>query len=131
MTKYKGTICLDFDGVIHAYRKGWHDGTCYDIPKAHAFESIVEFQKAGYSVVILSTRSPQDIVQWLLKHRAPFKFISDIHPEEIFWNHVNTVLIANRKKAAEIYVDDRGYRFPKYGSWNESRVKAIIREAEA
>jgi hypothetical protein len=129
-TKYHGTIVLDFDRVIHRYSKGYHDGTCYDKPKKGAFEAILEFQKQGYSVVILSARDKFDVCRWLRKHKAPFKFVLDIHPEESFWDHVNTVLITNTKKVAKIYVDDCGYRFPKYGKWDATRVKSIIKQAE-
>jgi phosphoglycolate phosphatase-like HAD superfamily hydrolase len=129
-TKYHGTIVLDFDGVIHRYSKGYHDGTCYDKPKKGAVEAIAEFQKQGYSVVILSARKADDILKWLEKHQAPFKFTAYADNKTSVWDHVNTVLVTSQKLRAKIYVDDCGYYFSKYGKWNETKVKSIIEQAE-
>jgi len=50
------TVALDFDGVIHKYSKGWHDGTIYDDPIEGAFEYMKSLMEEGYCVFILSTR---------------------------------------------------------------------------
>ena len=33
-------ISIDFDGVIHDWNKGWHDGTCYGEPIEGALEAV-------------------------------------------------------------------------------------------
>jgi hypothetical protein len=124
--KYKGTVCIDFDGVIHAYSKGYHDGTCYDKPVPLAFKRITDFQEKGYSVVILSARSISDICDWLKKHDAPFGYVGDNGHAGTSWNHVNTVLITNQKPRAKIYIDDRGYRFYRWDTNEFFRMLKLV-----
>ena len=38
--KDKENLAIDFDGVIHDWSKGWHDGTCYGNPINGAIEAI-------------------------------------------------------------------------------------------
>ena len=33
-------VAIDFDGVIHDFDKGWHDGTCYGEPLPGSIEAI-------------------------------------------------------------------------------------------
>ena len=49
-------LCLDFDGVLHAYSKGYHDGTIYDGPVPGAMDFLREAVKV-FDVHIYSTRS--------------------------------------------------------------------------
>ena len=35
-------LAIDFDGVIHNFDKGWHDGTCYGEPIMGSIEAIKE-----------------------------------------------------------------------------------------
>ena len=60
-------IIFDFDGVIHTFDKGWHDGTCYGEPIPGALEAIKNLSKewniivfgVGFaSVILLALRSP-------------------------------------------------------------------------
>lgn len=91
MAKSKKTIAVDFDGVIHAYRKHWHDGTIYDEPIPGAKEAMETLKRLGFDIVIYSTRNFErtvdDVLQksqatevydYLIKHRIPF---SRVHTE--------------------------------------------------
>ncbi len=112
----KLTVGLDFDGVIHAYTKGWHDGTAYDEPMPGAFETIKHFLRR-YSVVIISTRDPHVIRDWLELWKAPFAFrVIPRWDDGPFWNEENVVGITQQKKACCIYFDDRAVRFT---SWKD------------
>lgn len=138
------TIAIDFDGVIHKYSKGWHDGTIYDEPMKSAFESIKKLMDNGYSVFILSTRNPKQIKKWLDKYLwfwdsfAPrmfdnadidknfiYGFKSEvIKRRTLFWEKDHVLGITNRKLPAMIYLDDRAMRFV---DWNKA-VEDINRD---
>ena len=45
-------IAIDFDGVIHNFNKGWHDGTCYGKPIPGALEAIRNLSQ-NYKIIIL------------------------------------------------------------------------------
>ena len=40
-------ICVDFDGVIHSFHKGWHDGSLYGHLIENANKEINRLQKKG------------------------------------------------------------------------------------
>jgi hypothetical protein len=116
------TVAIDFDGVIHAYTKGWGDGTCYDIPVDGAFAFIKDLLNKDYSVFILSTRNAEHIDRWFYNQTSEFdtEIISD---DTQFWNTKGIVGITNRKLPAHIYIDDRGLRF-------NGRFDNLINEVE-
>lgn len=115
----KKAIALDFDGVIHFYRKGWANGEIYDEPMPGAFEAIQKLLEK-YHVFIMSTRPAAQIVTWITPFLNPLGIaVMEIPPEEKFWNGRGLepiVGITNRKLAAEFYVDDRGIHFT---NWEE------------
>jgi len=95
------TICLDFDGVIHQYRKGYHDGSIYDLPTEGTKEAIEEMLSHGFEVVIYTARPNwQEIKPWLEKNFG--KEIAD------------KVNIIPDKPKAILYVDDRAIRFTNW-----------------
>lgn len=103
------TIAIDFDGVIHKYSRGWHDGTIYDDPMPGAIEGIKQLQK-NYAVFVFTTRDATDVALWLNNHGVDA--VSDYHvTTKDFWNNQQVVLVTNRKLAAVAYLDDRAIRF--------------------
>lgn len=138
------TIAIDFDGVIHKYSKGWQDGSVYDKEIDHVFESIQDIMGEGYSVFILSTRSPQQIKKWLeplvLKSEYEiigmgndpyewveprFGFTLEVIPwwkivfrKTFFWNKREVLGITNFKLPAHAYIDDRAIKFE--GDWTKT-----------
>jgi len=61
MTK---TLAVDFDGVIHAYSRGWQDGTIYDPPLPGAIEALRSLMER-YAVFVHTTREPEQVMPWL------------------------------------------------------------------
>lgn len=94
----KRRIVFDFDGVIHRYSKGWHDGSIYDGPVIGIKQVIDHLRNAGYEVVIMSTRSRTEegkkaIQAWLDKYII---YVDGIYAD---------------KPPAMCYVDDRAICF--------------------
>jgi hypothetical protein len=102
----KKTIAVDFDGVIHQYSKGWHDGTCYDKPIEGSFEALIELDRRGYNVVVFSTREPEQMKEWFFKWAYK---IESIEGEE-----APNIEFTNKKPPAIAYIDDRGIRFTNW-----------------
>lgn len=90
---YRPKVLVDFDGVIHAYSKGWADGTTYDGPIPGAREALESMVADGYEVVIFSTRDADQITAWLAKWGFP------------------PYRVTNVKEPAVAQIDDRAIRF--------------------
>jgi hypothetical protein len=102
-------IAIDFDGVIHTFDKGFHDGTCYGDPIEGALLAIKELSKK-YNIIIFTAKAKPDrplvnnktgtelVTEWLAKHGV-MKYIS---------------LVTSEKPRAQIYIDDKGYHFTNW-----------------
>lgn len=106
MSRKRYRIAVDFDGVIHRYGKGWHDGTIYDEPMPGAREALARIHRR-YRVVILTTRvNPTlhggdaqlaSVEAWLERHG----FVKGEHYDEV----------THEKVPALVYIDDRALHF--------------------
>lgn len=106
MSRKRYSIAVDFDGVIHRYGKGWHDGTVYDEPMPGAREALARIHQR-YRVVILTTRvNPglhggdaqlASVEVWLERHG----FVKGEHYDEV----------THEKVPALVYIDDRALHF--------------------
>ncbi|MFG2970841.1 hypothetical protein ACGFZS_46990 [Streptomyces sp. NPDC048288] len=109
------TLAIDFDGVIHAYSKGWQDGTIYDPPLPGSLEAIRSLMET-YAVFIHTTRDAGAVAGWLADHG--FDTVLDVdgptHPKRQFWNDLGALLVTDRKLPAVAYIDDRGIRFTNW-----------------
>lgn len=116
----KGTICVDFDGVIHGYSKGWADGSIYDPPIPGVREALQSLIDHGYEIVIFSTRTDDrcvkgewqrgqfvEVVDYLDKHNIPY---TKIHQGQ-------------GKPLCKLFIDDNALRFK--GNWIETLQEAL------
>lgn len=96
------TIAIDFDGVIHSYTSGWTGEVPSDPPVTGAKEFIEEARAQGYRVEVFTCRALTEdgycgIVDWLKQHGIVVDNITSEKPH------------------AQIYIDDRAWRFD--GKW--------------
>tara|TARA_B000000441_G_C21506266_1_gene212350 strand:- start:122 stop:520 length:399 start_codon:yes stop_codon:yes gene_type:complete len=102
-------VAIDFDGVIHNFDKGWHDGTCYGEPLPGSINAIKSLSKK-YNIIIFTAKAKKNrplvngktgvelVKEWLEKYGL-IDFVSEITSE---------------KPRAKIYIDDNGYRFENW-----------------
>ena len=108
-------LAIDFDGVIHSFDKGYHDGTCYGKPIEGTKEAL-ELLSKKYTLIIFTAKVKSDrplvngktgmelVEEWLEKYGLS-KYISKITCE---------------KPRAQYYIDDKAIEFV---SWNETLLK--------
>jgi len=108
----KGVIGIDFDGVIHRYSKGWQDGSIYDKPIEGTDKALTELLDKGYKLFIFTARPLKGIREWLK---------SNFEDERI-----HNINLTNKKLPAQLYIDDRGYRFKGWGGAMNFVEKGLV-----
>jgi hypothetical protein len=106
------TIAIDFDGVIHSFEFGFHDGTIYGTPLPGSLESIKKIAEK-YKIVIYTAKAKKDrplingktgtelVWEWLKKYKID-TLITDVTAE---------------KPRAVCYIDDKAIQFI---NWNQT-----------
>jgi hypothetical protein len=121
------TVCLDFDGVLFPYSKGWHDGTIYEPPTPEAVAAIQ--QLAGNYRLVISTCRVREFTGPDIPERIDaVRGYMDEHFD------VAIAEISSQKPVASVYIDDRAVPFhPQHNNWDWvlARVDEICNGANA
>lgn len=127
----KPILCLDFDGCIHSYERGWQDGSIYGtvVPGFWAWATRA---KVTFQLVIYSSRSKTDegrsamsnwlINQWGIYIDQTWLPDSDGPPEGIIMPADFT--FTHEKPPAFLTIDDRCVRFD--GNWESAFLEPGI-----
>lgn len=108
-SKYKPTVCIDLDGVIADYSKGWQGDEYFGEPITGVKEALQKLKDKGWKVIVWTARKKKDLVRgYLNKHKIPFDSINE-----------------NGKPSAKVYVDDRA--LPFNGDWSDEFVNKILK----
>ena len=104
-------LSIDFDGVIHSYHLGYHDGTIYGYPIEGSLEAVRELSKK-HKIIIFTAKAKPDrplvdgktgtqlVWEWLEKYG-----IADCIHE-----------VTAEKPRSFLYIDDNAYRFENWKS---------------
>ena len=119
---HRPTLCLDFDGVVHRYSRGWQDGSIYDIAVPGFFEWALSAHQR-FSLVIYSSRSktPEGIAamrNWMGVQAAEAACWHSVRHMIEFLNDLD---YASCKPAAFVTIDDRTACFT--GDWSAPELQ--------
>jgi hypothetical protein len=112
----KPIICVDFDGVIHSYDRGWQDGSIYGTAVPGFFDWLNEAWKS-FTIVIYSSRSKtpkglEEMKTWLSDQE--YKWLLNKNPDTGVYPE-GTVSFTHEKPLAFLTIDDRALTFN--GDW--------------
>lgn len=138
------TIAVDFDGVLHAYTRGWQSGEIYDKPVLGAAEGLQALMRRDAVFIFTARDNLDDVADWAwhflgvktLTHGCAQCLYGKVWSVEIgssltsrgltqctstgcagpvkFWDRRDCVLVTNVKLPASVYLDDRGVRFTSW-----------------
>ncbi len=106
------TIAVDFDGVIHSFELGFHDGTIYGTPISGSAEALHKLSEK-YNIVIYTAKAKSDrplvdgktgtelVWEWLKKYDMA-DYVVDVTAE---------------KPRCICYIDDKAIQF---NNWNQA-----------
>lgn len=112
---FRPTICVDFDGVVHSYERGWQGGEIYGTVVPGFFDWAVKMAETA-TIIIYSSRSKDPALlhamnEWLSWQWAGVEGRTGDPP----WDY------AHEKPAAWVTIDDRAIRFE--GRWDAAELQ--------
>ena len=109
-TERKPILCLDFDGVIHSYERGWQNGEIYGTVTPGFWDwlkqAIEHFQVIVYSSRSKDPKLSEAMMRWLAWQAELANVSFDV---------TGKVHFAHEKPPAFLTIDDRALTFR--GSW--------------
>lgn len=117
----KLTLCIDFDGVIHSYDRGWQGGEIYGAVVPGFFEwaerAAKHFELAIYSSRSKTSEGIAAMTAWFIEQRRKWRADGGTHVTEapLAFDFVH------EKPAAFLTIDDRAICFR--GSWDAPELQ--------
>lgn len=123
----KPILCVDFDGVIHDYLKGWQDGTIYGDVTPRFFEWASKANE-HFRLQIYSSRSKtqegrdamriwlQDQIRLWIDEASLFSRSTDYTRDRYVQNVIEFFEFVSEKPPAFLTIDDRAIQFR--GDWS-------------
>ena len=105
----KNNIAIDFDGVIHNFDKGYHDGTCYGDPIEGSLDALKKLSKT-YNIIIFTAKAKPN--RPLVNGKTGTELVSEWLEKHGVLDCVNE--ITSEKPRAILYIDDNAYRFENW-----------------
>ncbi len=99
-------LAIDFDGVVHTFDKGWHDGTCYGSPIPGSLKAIRELSK-DWNIIIFSAKVRPD--RPLVGGKTGYELVDEWLQEHGVREYVSE--ITHEKPRAKFYIDDKAIEF--------------------
>jgi hypothetical protein len=118
--KWKPTLAIDFDGVIHSYERGWEGGVIYGTVTP-GFWTWADMAAERFELVVYSTRSA-DPVQlsamrlWMANERTAYRKKHDLQGDDPL-----VIGFASEKPKAWLTIDDRAITFK--GDWSAAELE--------
>jgi hypothetical protein len=118
MAKPMPILCIDFDGVIHSYERGWQDGAIYGTAVPGFFEW-VRTARGYFTLAVYSSRSKsvvglEAMRDWLGVQLIEWKTRNIVSIE--LPPYMDDFQFAHEKPPAFLTIDDRAIRFD--GDWS-------------
>lgn len=114
----EGTLCIDFDGVIHNHNLGFHDGTIYGEPIEGSLEALKELS-LKYKIIIFTCKAHPD--RPMIEGKTGVELVWGWLREHNVAQYIKEVTAI--KPIASAYIDDKAIRFE---NWNQC-LKDIIK----
>ena len=102
-------LAIDFDGVIHNFNKGYHDGTCYGDPIEGSLEALKRLSE-DYNIIIFTAKAKPS--RPLVNGKTGTELVEDWLRKYDVLQYVQE--ITAEKPRSQIYIDDKGYYFQNW-----------------
>jgi len=112
MESQLSNMAIDFDGVIHTFDKGWHDGTCYGTPIPGALDAIRTLAK-DWNIIVFSAKVRPD--RPLVDGKTGYELVDEWLQEHGVRDCITE--ITHEKPRAKFYIDDKAIEFKN--NWSE------------
>ena len=102
-------LAIDFDGVIHNFDKGWHDGTCYGDPLPGSLEAVKSLSKK-YNIIIFTAKAKPS--RPLVNGKTGTELVREWLNDHDVLQYIDE--ITSEKPRSQVYIDDKGYHFQNW-----------------